>query len=59
LVVGPALAIINQTPLIWRLLHGQIVPPTAMLRISLAFAVPFLVSLYSSAMADVRRQEVR
>jgi hypothetical protein len=55
LVVGPILALINQTSLFWRLLHGEMLAPIAVVRISLTFAVPFLVSLYSSAMSDVRR----
>ncbi len=58
LVVGPALALINQTPLLWRLLHEQPIPAIGVLGIALTFAVPFLVSLYSSAMPNVRSQEV-
>jgi hypothetical protein len=49
LVVGPILALINQTPLLWRLLHGEMPPSNAVRRISLTFAVPFVVSLYSSS----------
>jgi hypothetical protein len=57
LVVGPALALINQTPLLWRVLDGRPIPAIGILRIALTFAVPFLVSLHSSAMAGVRSQE--
>ncbi len=55
LVVGPLLVLINQTQLVWRLLHGEMPPAIAILRIGLTFAVPLLVSLYSSAMADLER----
>lgn len=55
LIVGPALAIINQSPLLWHLLHGQTIPAAGVMRIALTFAVPFLVSLYSSARADEAR----
>jgi|GEM_PF-2535676 len=54
-IVGPILAIINQTPLLWQLLQGHSVPLVGLLRISLTFAVPFLVSLYSATMADRKR----
>ncbi len=52
LVVGPLLAMINQTQAVWHMLHGEMLPPIAAMRICLTFAVPFLVSLYSSAMAE-------
>ena len=52
LVVGPVLVLINQTQAVWRLVDGEILPPIATMRICLTFAVPFLVSLYSSAMAE-------
>jgi len=51
-VVGPLLTLINQPDLVWRFLHGDMPPLIPGLRIGLTFAVPFLVSLYSSAMAD-------
>lgn len=57
LFVGPILAIINQTPLLWQLAHGVPVPLIGILRIVLTFAVPFLVSLFSSTMADRKRSE--
>jgi hypothetical protein len=44
--------LINQTQLIARLVHGEVLPAIAAVRICLTLAVPFLVSLYSSAMAD-------
>ncbi len=56
LVVGPMLALINQTGLLWRLAEGEILPVIALLRISLTFLVPFGVALYSSAMADRARE---
>ena len=59
LVVGPILALINQTPLLWQMLHGQSVPLLGLLRIALTFAVPFLVSLYSATMADRSRSRPR
>lgn len=52
LIVGPLLVLINQTQLIARLVHGEVLPAIAAVRICLTLAVPFLVSLYSSAMAD-------
>jgi hypothetical protein len=51
LIVGPLLVLINQTPVLARLLDGEIPPRIAVLRISLTFFVPFLVSLSSSALA--------
>jgi hypothetical protein len=54
LVVGPVV-LINQTLLLWRLLHGQPMPAISVLRIALTFIVLFLVSLHSSAMADIHR----
>jgi hypothetical protein len=56
IVVGPLLAAINQTALLWRLVHGEMFQSVAVLRISLTFLVPFGVSLYSSAMADRARE---
>lgn len=58
LVVGPILALINQTPLLWPLLQGEMLPSIAVLRILLTFVVPFVVSLCSSAMADVRGSRI-
>jgi len=58
LVVGPALASINQAPLLWRLTDGQPIPAIGILRITLTFAVPFLVSFNSFPMASVRSQGV-
>jgi len=52
LVVGPLLVLINQTQLLSRLVQGETLPLIAAVRICLTLAVPFLVSLYSSAMAD-------
>ncbi len=56
IVVGPLLVAINQTELLWRLVHGEMVLAVAVLRISLTFLVPFGVSLYLSAMADGARE---
>ena len=56
MVVGPLLTIINQTPLVARLLHGQGIPAAGAGRIALTFLVPFAVSLYSSTMADRKRR---
>lgn len=55
LVVGPILTVINQTPLLARLLQGESVPAAGVVRIVLTFFVPFAVSLYSSTMADRAR----
>jgi hypothetical protein len=55
-VVGPVLTVINQTPLLARLLHGEGVPAAGAVRIALTFVVPFAVSLYSSTMADRKRR---
>ncbi|MBW3563627.1 MAG: hypothetical protein KY459_02770 [Acidobacteria bacterium] len=57
LIVGPILAVINQTETVWMLLSGGAVARIALLRISLTFAVPFLVSLASAALADAQRRE--
>ena len=54
-VVGPLLSAINQTHLVFRLLHGESIPTVAALRIALTFLVPFFVSLVSAALADARR----
>lgn len=53
--VGPLLALIHQTPALARLLDGEMLPRVAMMRISLTFLVPFLVSLSSSALADAQK----
>jgi predicted Na+-dependent transporter len=53
-VVGPTLAIINQTPAVVALLGGGAIPLKTAGRIALTFLVPFAVSLYSSTMADRR-----
>ncbi|HVT03122.1 MAG TPA: hypothetical protein VHL58_07050 [Thermoanaerobaculia bacterium] len=58
LIVGPILALINQTPLLWRLAHGQSIPLLGLLRIALTFTVPFLVSLFSATMADRSRSRL-
>lgn len=55
-VVGPILTMINQTPALTRLVEGEGIPPIAVLRIVLTFVVPFVVSLWSSVMADRARQ---
>ncbi len=58
LIVGPILAVINQTETIWMLFSGGAVENLAILRISLTFAVPFVVSLTSAALADAQRREL-
>lgn len=52
LVVGPLLVLINQTTLVRRAFHAVAPSPSQIFRVGLTFLVPFLVSLYSSAMAD-------
>lgn len=55
LIVGPILTVINQTAVVSLLFSGHPIPPVASLRIALTFAVPFIVSLTSSALADSQR----
>jgi hypothetical protein len=57
-IVGPVLCAINQTALLWRLLHGDPLPPIAVLRVVLTFLVPFLVALISASLADARRSAI-
>ena len=54
-IVGPLLTFINQTGVVGSLLALERVPAAALLRIALTFAVPFGVSLVSSALADRAR----
>jgi len=58
LLVGPILTVINQTPLLGQLLRGEAVPAAGIIRIALTFLVPFLVSFYSSTMADRARRRL-
>ncbi len=55
LIVGPILTIINQTAVAGALLSFEPVGAAALVRMALTFAVPFLVSLFSSAAADKAR----
>lgn len=55
MIVGPLLTAINQTAVLPLLLSGQTIPGVAVLRILLTFAVPFVVSLTSAALADLRK----
>lgn len=55
LVVGPLLVLINQTEALAGLFDGETLPPLTMMRISLTFLVPFVVSLSSSSLADAQR----
>ncbi len=55
-IVGPILAVINQTETIWMLFSGGQVAGISVFRIALTFAVPFLVSLASAALADAQRE---
>lgn len=55
MIVGPVLTAINQTSVVGRLLSGHPISSLSALRIALTFAVPFIVSLTSSALADSRR----
>lgn len=55
LIVGPVLTLINQTPALVTLLEGRGIALTTVGRIVLTFVVPFVVSFYSSTMADRAR----
>ncbi|MFA6954415.1 MAG: DUF2652 domain-containing protein [Thermoanaerobaculia bacterium] len=55
LLVGPILTLINQTSVVRGLLDGRGPALSVWMRIALTFAVPFLVSLFSSALADRSR----
>lgn len=57
-VVGPLLVLINMTSVARELLHGILPSLAQAFRVGLTFLVPFLVSLYSSAMADARRSRL-
>ena len=57
LIVGPILTLINQTDAIASLLSLETVPGATLFRIGLTFLVPFLVSLFSSALADKARYD--
>jgi hypothetical protein len=54
---GPNLLVLikPERPALMRLFDGETLPRIAMLRISLTFLVPFLVSLSSAALADAQR----
>ena len=54
-IVGPLLTLINQTGVVASLVALERVPAAALVRIALTFAVPFGVSLVSSALADRAR----
>ncbi|MCM2314707.1 MAG: hypothetical protein NDJ92_06095 [Thermoanaerobaculia bacterium] len=54
-IVGPLLTIINQTAIVASFVALERVPAAALVRIALTFAVPFGVSLVSSALADRAR----
>lgn len=54
LIVGPILTAINQTSVVAGALAGETISSVAAVRIGLTFAVPFLVSLTSAALADSR-----
>lgn len=55
LLVGPILTLINQTSVVRGLLEGRGPALSVWMRIALTFAVPLLVSLFSSALADRSR----
>lgn len=55
MIVGPTLALINQTATVGQLLTGGEVERVAVMRIALTFMVPFVVSLVSAALADAQR----
>lgn len=59
MIVGPVLTAINQSAAIAGLFSGQPLPAMAALRIGLTFAVPFIVSLTSAALAESRRSSSR
>ncbi len=52
LIVGPILTLINQTDAVSNILSLEAPSSATLFRIGLTFAVPFLVSLFSSALAD-------
>ena len=58
-IVGPILTLINQWNAVVMLAGGQTPPRIALLQIALTFAVPFCVSLSSSALSDVGRTATR
>jgi len=54
-LIGPILTAINQTWILSLLLAGRPIPLIALGRVALTFVVPFVVSLYSSTMAERAR----
>ena len=57
LIVGPILTVINQTEVVGAVLSLEAVSAGALVRICLTFLVPFTVSLFSSAAADMAGQD--